>query len=88
MLFKGERFNPNKRNTLVKTIRYELKYVICSQPDLPGTNIGHRVKSHFRFSPSLVFGPTRRTINYKGGGLCQQRTENEACISLHLRADH
>ena len=87
MLFKGERFNPNKRNTLVKTIRYELKYVICSQPDLPGTNIGHRVKSHFRFSPSLVFGLTRRTMYYKGGGLCQQSTENQACISLHLQAD-
>ena len=48
-------------------------------------NIGPRVKSQFQLPSLLVFWSCRKITHALY--LCQQRTKNQACISLHLQAD-
>ena len=54
-------------------------------------NIRPRVKFHFQLPLLLVFWSYQQKITYamcyEHRGLCQQRTEDQAFISLHLQAD-
>ena len=54
-------------------------------------NIGPRVKFHFQLPSLFVLWFYRQKITYamcyERGGLRQQRTEDQAFISMHLQAD-
>ena len=97
MFFERETLNPNNEKYLAKTIGYKLWYTIYDSTNTTITNlislanIEPRVK--FQFPLSLVLWSCQKIKNityamyYKHGGLRQQRIEDQALISLNLRAD-
>ena len=97
MFFEREMRNPNNEKYLLKSIEYKL-YILYNlwfhhhcyrQPDL--ANKVPRAKFHFQLPLSLVLWSYRKRIShamcYEHGGLSQQRTEDQAFISLQLQVD-
>ena len=95
MFFERETLNPNNEKYLAKTIGYKLWYTVYDSTNttianlISLANIEPRVK--FQLLLSLVLWSCQKKITYamyhKHGGLHRQRIEDEALISVHLRAD-
>ena len=97
LFFKQETLNLNNGKYLDKTIWYKLQNVIYGFNTIvianliSLANIGTRVKSHFQLPLLLVLWSYWKKITHasycRHRGWCQQRTYNQACISLHFQAD-